>query len=64
MKICAMCGKKLVNAMLPFKLVMGKDITIDACGRCFMLTKINDLLMQIKEQQDGRSERPRIQIPH
>ena len=64
MKICAMCGKKLVDAMLHFKIVIGAEKTIDSCGRCFMLTRINDLLMQIKEQQDGRSERPRIQIPH
>jgi ribosome-binding protein aMBF1 (putative translation factor) len=64
MKICAMCGKKMLKSMIPFTIVAAKGSKIDSCGRCFMLTRINDLLISIKESSDGGSKRSGIQVPH
>lgn len=50
MKICAMCGTKILNSMIPFKIMIPttgmKVDPIDSCGRCFMLTRINDELQK------------------
>ena len=64
MKICAMCGKKILKSMMPFNIVTAKGDKIDSCGRCFMLTRINDSLMKIKEKSNGGPRRPGIHIPH
>ena len=48
MKICAMCGGKILKSMLPFQIMIpGANMkAVDSCGRCFLLTKISDHLKQ------------------
>ena len=50
MKICAMCGRKLLNSMIPFQIMLPgtKVQTIDSCGRCFLLTRMNDSIAAIR----------------
>ena len=50
MKICAMCGHKLLNSMIPFQIMLPgtKMKTIDSCGNCFLLTRMLDMLAAIK----------------
>ena len=51
MKICAMCGHKILNSMIPFQIMLPgtKMKTIDSCGRCFLLTRMNDSLAAIRD---------------
>ena len=60
MKICAMCGTKLLNSMLPFQIAIpGANVKlIDSCGRCFLLTRINDSLQkqEVNLVELGRSK--------
>jgi len=65
MKICAMCGCKLLNSMIPFQIMLpGTKIkTIDSCGRCFLLTRMNDSIAAIrnlagKDMSSGEPGRP------
>ena len=64
MKTCAMCGKKILKSMLPFNIITADGSKIDSCGRCFMLTRINDSLISIKEKSNGGPGRSKIHIPH
>lgn len=64
MKICAMCGRKILKSMVPFIIVAAKGSKIDCCGQCFMLTRINDSLATIKEKTNGEPGRSGIHLPH
>lgn len=66
MKICAMCGRKIVNAMVPFQIMIPttgvKVDPIDSCGRCFMLTRMNDELQ--KANRVAESMKPKKSQPY
>lgn len=64
MKICAMCGRKLLKSMIPFKVMATATESADCCGRCFILTRINDSLISLRRDSNGEPGRSGIQIPH
>lgn len=62
MKICAMCGKKILNSMLPFAVRMGPEMQVDVCGRCFLLVRITDFLSTEEEITNVNARRPKPHI--
>ena len=53
---CSMCNSE-INPEFDgdYKVTTPEEMQRDVCGRCFMLTKINDNLEEIKEAlKDGR----------
>jgi len=61
MKICTMCGCKILKSMLPFQVIMEPTVKVDVCGRCFMLTRIYDHL-QNKEIAYVNARGPELQV--
>ena len=56
MKICAMCGTKILKTMVPFQIMLPSTEmkTIDSCGRCFLLTRMNDSLQTLRPKEEVR----------
>ena len=53
--ICSMCNSEINPDFEPYKVSTPDGMQRNVCGRCFMLTKINDTLLEIlKELKDGR----------
>ena len=60
MRICAICGRKILKSMMQGLRIMSPQGTpTETCGMCYMITKINDnLILLTKEVQSGRPGKP------